>query len=85
MYSFKSVVKFIEIITAPKSRSNLKVLIVEFVEELNRNEKVKRALQNSALRPCGFPLIVPTYEHHFNLQLFVTSQILPISLVSGRM
>ena len=85
MYSFKSVVKFIEIITAPTSKSNLKVLIVEFVEELNRNEKVKRALQNSVLRPCGFPLtIVQTYEHRFNLQLFVTSRILPISLVFGR-
>ena len=85
MYSFESVVKFIEIITAPESRSNLKFLIVEFVEELKRSEKVKRALQNSALRHCGFPLtIVPTNEYNFNLQLFVTSRILPISLVSGR-
>ena len=85
MYSFESVVRFIEIITAPESRSNLKVLVVDFNEELKRSEKVKRALQNSALRPCGFLLrILQSHEHQINIQNFVVSQSLPKSLVSGR-
>ena len=85
MYSFESVVKFIETITARKSRSNLKVLIVDFDEEIKRSEKVKRALQNSALRRCGFPLtLIQSNERYLNLQNFVMSQTLPNSLVSGR-
>ena len=85
MYSFESVIKFIEIITARKSRSNLKVLVVDFDEELKRSEKVKRALRNSALRHCGFPLtILQSIERYVNLQNFVMSQSLPKSLVSGR-
>ena len=46
MYSFESVVKFIGIITAPKSKSNLKSLVVDFHEELEKSEEVKRALQS---------------------------------------
>ena len=85
MYSSESVIKFIEIITAPESRSNLKFLIVNFDEELERSEKVKRALKNSALRRCGFPLIVlQSNERHLNLQDFVMRQSLPKSLVYGR-
>ena len=84
MYSFESVVKFIEIITAPTSRSNLKFLVVDFDEELKRSEKVKRALQNFALRRHSSPLtIVQSNLHHINLQYLVMSQTLPKSLVSG--
>ena len=85
MYSFESVIKFIEIVTARKSRSNLKVLVVDFDKELKRSEKVKRALRNSALRRCGFPLtIIQSNERHLNLQNFVISQSLPKSLLSGK-
>ena len=85
MYSFESVIKFIEIITARKSRSNLKVLVVDFDEELQRSEKVRRAIQHSALCHCGFPLtIVQSNERSFNLQNFAMSQTLPNSLVSGK-
>ena len=87
MYSFKSVVKFIEIITARKSISNLKVLVVNFHEELKRSEEAKLAhvQLNSALRRCGFPLtILQSNERHLNLQNFAMSQTLPNSLVSGR-
>ena len=84
MYSIESVVKFIELITAPTSRSNLKVLVVDFKhEEITLNKKVRRALQNSALR--GFPLtILQSNERHLNFQNFVMSQTLPKSLVFGR-
>ena len=85
MYSFESVVKFIEIITAPISRSNLKFLIVDFDLELKRCEKVRRALRNLGLRRHGSPLtIIQTNEHNVNLQHIVMSQSLPTSLVSGR-
>ena len=85
MYSFESVVQFIEIITARKSRSSLKGLVVDFDKhkELTLNKKVRRALQNSALR--GFPLtILQSNERHLNFQNFVMSQTLPKSLVFCR-
>ena len=84
MYSFESVVKFIEIITAPTSRSNLKFLIVDFDLELNRCEKVRRTLRNLSLHHHGSPLtIIQTNELHVNLQHIVMSQSLSTSLVSG--
>ena len=81
MYSFESAVQFIEIIAAPTSRSNLKFFVVDY-DKLTLYKKVRKALQHSALRHCGFPLtILQSSERHLNLQDFVMSRTLPKSLL----
>ena len=86
IYSFESLCEFIKVITAPESRSQLRILYTEYAEDIYANKELMTSV-NKFVERRGYSLTFSTV----NLQLdrdtvmdFKNLRSLPESLVTGR-
>ena len=86
MYSFEALSKFIEMITAPESNSQLEILVTDYAEEVIESDTLSTALNNFSSRR-GYSLSICPYHELTVMTVMITTMIKlhPHSLVTGRM
>ena len=86
-YSFESLCEFIKVITAPESRSQLRILKTEYADDIYANKELMTTVNNFGERR-GYPLTFSTVNPRQRERNFVTDwnnlQSLPESVVTGR-
>ena len=85
-YSFESLREFIKVITAPESRSQLRVLVTEYAEDIYANKELMTTV-NKFGQSRGYPLTFCTRYPQFEGKVAMSTlnlQFLPTSLVTGR-
>ena len=85
-YSFESLCEFIKVITAPESRSQLRVLVTVYSEDIYANKELMTTVKKFGERR-GYPLIVSTRVQQMKRMLVMGLEnvlSLPASLVTGK-
>ena len=85
-YSFESLCEFIKVITAPESRSQLRILVTEYSEDIYANKELMTTVNKFGERR-GYPLNFSTNNPQKERELAMgwkNLQSLPESLVTGR-
>ena len=84
-HSFESLCEFIKVITAPESRSQLRILLTEYAEDIYANKELMTAV-NKFCERRGYNLIFfPLKQIDREAMIgYVNVQSLPESLITGR-
>ena len=85
-YSFESLCEFIKVITAPESRSQLRILNTEYLEDIYANKELMTTVNKFGKRR-GYPLIFTILDPQRERMIvrgLINLQSLPESLVTGR-
>ena len=85
-YSFESLCKFIKVISAPESRSQLRILVTEYAEDIYANKELMTAVNKFGER-CGYSLNFCTENQQWERMIVMSwknLQSLPESLITGR-
>ena len=85
-YNFESLCEFIKVITAPESRSQLRVLVTEYAEDIYANKELMTTV-NKFWEGRGYPLSFSTenlQKERMVMMGWKNFQTLPESLVTGR-
>ena len=85
-YSLDSLCKFIKVITAPESRSQLRILVTEYAEDIYANKELMTTV-NKFVERRGYPLTFYSRKHQGKSKVLKSLnklQSLPESLITGR-
>ena len=85
-YSFESLCEFIKVITAPESRSQLRILVTEYAEDIYANKELMTTVNKFEERR-GYTLTFSTENQQMERTLMMclnNLQSLPESLITGR-
>ena len=88
LYSFESLCEFIKVITAPESRSQLRILFTEYAEDIYANKELMTTVNKFGERrgyPLSFYAVNQQTVRKFLMVLGGNLQSLPRSLITGRM
>ena len=86
MYSFESLCEFIKVITAPESRSQLRILVTEYAQDIYANKELMTTVNKFGQRR-GYPLIFSNNDQQAERRVVMDLKnllSLPESLVTGR-
>ena len=84
--SFESLCEFIKVITAPESRSQLRILVTDYAEDIYANKELMTTANKFGERR-GYPLNFSTVDPQIESEVmkgWKNLQSLPESLITGR-